>query len=297
MAIKLKVVRNVLLVAGFLIAGAFLLPAQPTASDSLSSSEAQAKLDRALANELHAAEDTSHPMRYELHKVSQRLSSTRAIYETKDGDVARLLSINGEPLSGGAEQRELARLDELAGDPTRQRHRQQAEQNDTERALKVLRVLPTAFVYQYDGPSDGPTGKVEKFSFHPSPKFSPPDLETQVLTAMTGEIWIDPKQERVAHLEGHVQQDVDYGWGILGRLDKGGWITIDQAEVLPGQWRTVRMQMSMTARIVFKTRSFVTAQEQSLFASLPQGMGYREAIDKLKNGEHGSEGARNRVNP
>jgi hypothetical protein len=283
MVIKLKVVRCVLPVAGFLVAGALILPAQPAISNSLSSSQAQAMLDRSLANELHAAEDASHPMRYELHKVSPRLSSTHAIYETKDGDVARLLSINGEPLSGDGEQRELARLDELAGDPARQRHRQQAEQNDTARALKVLRVLPSAFVYQYAGPGEGPTGKVEKFTFHPNPAFSPPDLETQVLTAMAGEIWVDPAQERVTHLEGRVQQDIDYGWGILGRLDKGGSIAIDQAEVLPGRWRTVSLRMSMTARIVFRTRSFIFTQEQSHFAPLPEGMSYQQAIAMLKN--------------
>lgn len=240
-------------------------------------------LQLALTNELRAAEDAGHPMRYELHKVTPRLSSTRAIYETKDGDVARLLSLNGEPLSSDAEQQEMARLDELAGDPARQRHRQQAEQNDTGRALKVLRVLPSAFEYQYAGPGDGPTGKVEKFTFRPNPGFSPPDIETQLLTAMAGEIWIDPAQERVARLEGRVQQDVDYGWGILGRLNKGGWISIDQAEVLPGEWRTVRLRMSMTARIVFRTRNFITTEEQSHFAPLPQGMSYQQAIAMMKN--------------
>lgn len=290
MPIRIKVVRNILSVAGFLVAGVLALPAQPAVSNSLSSSQAQGLLERSLANELRAAEDASHPMRYELRKVTPRLTSTRAIYETKDGDVARLLSINGEPLSGDAEQREMARLDELAGDPARQRHRQQAEQADTERALKVLRALPKAFVYQYAGSGyagggEGPTGKIEKFTFRPNPGFSPPDLETQLLVAMAGEIWIDPAQQRVTHLEGRIQHDVDYGWGILGRLDKGGWIAIDQAEVLPGQWRTVRLQMSMTARIVIHTRSFVTTEEQTHFVPLPQDMSYRQAIAMLKNGD------------
>jgi len=32
---------------------------------------------------------------------------------------------------------------------------------------------------------------------------------------MTGELWIDAAQERVVRLEGHLQRDVDFGWGIL----------------------------------------------------------------------------------
>ena len=52
---------------------------------------------------------------------------------------------------------------------------------------------------------------------------------------MAGEIWIDPVKLRVVRLEGHLQQDVDFGWGILGRLNKGGWIVIEQADVGGGQ--------------------------------------------------------------
>ena len=195
-------------------------------------------LDRALANEYSATQDASHPMCYELAKTSPRWSSTKRICETRDGDVARLMVQNGKPLSPADEQKEEARLDGLLSDPGKQRRRKQAESEDTGRVLKVLRALPTAFVYQDAGAGTGPTGKVEKFTFRPNPGFSPPDLETQVLTAMTGEIWIDPVHLRVARLEGHLQQDVDFGWGILGRLNKGGWIVIEQADVSEGQWRT-----------------------------------------------------------
>jgi len=242
-------------------------------------------VDRALANELRAAQDPSHPMHYELRRSTPRLTSTREICETDEGDVARLFSLNGAPLSADAEQKEMARLDELAGDPGRQRHRQQAEEADTGRALKVLRALPAAFTYRYIGQGDGPTGKVEKFAFRPNPSFSPPDLETQILTAMTGEIWIDPKQERVAHLAGHLEGDIDFGWGILGRLNKGGWIAIDQAEVLPGQWRTVRLRMAMSGRVLFRARNFITTEEESHFAPAPIGITYQQAIAMLKSGD------------
>ena len=72
---------------------------------------------------------------------------------------------------------------------------------------------------------------------------------------MTGEIWIDLSTERVTRLEGHLQQDVDFGWGILGRLNKGGWIVIEQADVGEHQWRIVHFKMSMSGRVVFKTKS------------------------------------------
>lgn len=244
--------------------------------------QAQALVDRALANEARAAEDANHPMRYRLRKSTPRLISTKEICETRDGDVARLIAINDQPLSPASEQQEQARLDALLDDPSKQRHRKQAEDADSARALKVLRALPAAFVYQYTGSGEGPTGKVEKFVFRPNPSFSPPDIETQALVAMSGEIWIDPARQRVARLEGRLERDVDFGWGILGRLNKGGWISIDQADVGGGQWRAVRFQMQMSGRLVWRTRVFDTTEEQTKFVPLPAGLGYRKAIEIMR---------------
>jgi hypothetical protein len=263
---------------------AFGQPAPPGAAP-LTAAEGQALLDRALANELKAAQDTSHPMRYDLRKTSPRLTTTKEIFETRDGEVARLLAINDQPLSAADETKEDARLNELLGDPARQRHRKQAEDDDANRALMVLRALPTAFVYQYAGQVEGAHGLVEKFTFKPNANFSPPNLETEVLTAMAGEILIDPASERVTRLEGHLQQDVDFGWGILGRLNKGGWIAIDQADVGGGLWRVVRFQMQMSGRVVFKNRVFDTTEEESKFVPLATGLSYRTAIEMTRGGK------------
>ena len=101
---------------------------------------------------------------------------------------------------------------------------------------------------------------------------------------MIGELWIDAAQERVARLEGHLQQDTDYGWGILGRLDKGGWIVLEQADVGGRQWRIVRFQMKIDLRVLFKARSFDTVQEMTRFAPVPAGIDYRQAIQLLRAG-------------
>jgi hypothetical protein len=250
----------------------------------LTPAKAQALVERALATEMHTAQDSTRPMRYRLRKSSPRLTSTKEILETKDGAVARLVSINDAPLSPEDEQREQARLDGLLSDPSRQRHRKQNEDDDTGRALKVLRALPRAFLYQFVGAGTGPSGNVEKFTFKPNPAFTPPDLETQVLTAMTGELWIDATEQRVTRLEGHLQQDVDFGWGILGRLNKGGWIVIEQANVGAHQWRIVRFQMVMSGRVLFKNKSFDTLEVESGFTPLPVGLNYRQAIQMLRGG-------------
>ena len=252
---------------------------------ALTPAQAQALVERALATESRAAQDLSHlsrPMRYRLRKSSPRLTTTKEIVETRDGDVARLLAINDQPLNQADEQKEQARLDALLNNPGLQQHRKQSEDNDTERALKVLRVLPTAFLYQFAGTGTAATGTVEKFTFKPNPQFNPPDLETQVLTAMAGEIWIDAAQERVVRLAGSLQQDKDFGWGILGQLNKGGWVEIDQADVGGHEWRIVHLKMVMSGRLLFKTRNSDSVQEFTQFVPLPTGLTYRQAIQMLR---------------
>jgi hypothetical protein len=272
-----QLLRSALLIVPLVLAGAL------SASLAQSPSPDPSLVKRALTNELAGARDTQHPMRYQLRKSSPRLITTKDIAETKDGAVARLIAIDDKPLGSSDEQKEQARLSGLVSDPSLQRHRKQSEDGDQGRALKVLRALPDAFIYQYAGPGAGPSGKVEKFSFKPNPDFEPPDLETLVLTQMTGELWIDPAQARVVRLEGHLQQDIDFGWGILGRLNKGGWIAIDQSDVGNRQWRIVRFQMVMSGRVFFKTRSYDTTEEESRFVPLPVGLGYVQAIQMLQN--------------
>jgi hypothetical protein len=256
--------------------------------DSLSSAQAQALVGRTLSTELRNARDPSHPMRYLLRKTSPRLTTTKDIVETRDGNVARLLSINDKPLSQVDEQKEQARLDALASNPGLQRHRKQGENQDIGIVLKLLRMLPSAFLYQYAGSGAGSSGKVEKFTFRPDPKFSPPDYESQALTAMSGEIWIDPANERVVRLEGHLKQDTDYGWGILGRLNKGGWIVIEQADVGGKQWRIVYVGMEMNLRVLFRTRNINTVEQMTRYSPVPAGLDYRQAIQMLRAGSEGA---------
>jgi hypothetical protein len=242
---------------------------------------------RALSNELKAAQDGSHPMEYQLRKMTPRLTSTKQIVETKDGAVARLVSINDADPSAADRQKDEARLDALLADPGRQRKRKQSEQDDTGRALKVLRALPKAFLFDYASTDTSGPATVVRFTFKPNPKFNTNDMELLILTAMSGTLTVDTAHERVLRLEGHLQREVDIGWGLIGHLDRGGWIIIDQADVGSDAWRIVRLQMAMSGRVFFKSRSFDTTEEESHFSPVAVGMTYQQAIQMLRAGQNG----------
>jgi hypothetical protein len=224
-------------------------------------------------------------MQYRLHKMSPRLSTTKLIVETKDGDVARLIAINDGPLSADDRQKEEARLQQLLDDPSLQRHRQEREQGDIERARKVMRALPDAFLYSYSGIAQTPQGPSYRLSFQPNPKFDPQDLEAQVLKGMAGELWIDVAQQRVTRLEGKRLHDVDYGWGIFGKLDQGGTLLLEQADIGNRLWRTTHMVLIMNARVLFKTVKLDTTFELSQYSPVSSGLSYQQAIQILDTGD------------
>jgi hypothetical protein len=253
----------------------------PAAPAPLSNDETQALVRRVLRTELASTQDVSHPMQYRLRKVSPRLETTKLIVETKEGDVARLVAIDDTPLNAQDQANEDARLQGLLKDPSQQRHREERELGDAERARKIIRALPDAFLYSYAGIVETPAGPSYRLSFQPNPDFDSEDLESQVLKGMAGELWIDVAQQRVTRLEGKRIRDVDYGFGILGKLDAGGTLLLEQADVGNHQWRTTHMVLVMNARLVFKSVKLDTTLEMAQFVPVASGMGYQQAIGTL----------------
>jgi hypothetical protein len=236
---------------------------------------------RASQNELHSS-NGNHPYRYKLHKIDDAKITTKEIIETKDGDVARLIAIDDKPLDTDARQAELDRLNNLAAHPELQEHRHKKEQEDSDRANKMIRLLPDAFVYKYEGMVNGPNGPCYRLSFQPNPNFDPPDREAQVYHGMAGELWVDKAQERMVKLDAHLIADVDFGWGILGRLYKGGSILVEQADVGEHHWETTHMKLSLTGKaLLFKSLSFQTTEDASDFQPVPPETGYQNAIKML----------------
>ena len=238
-------------------------------------------------NELHSR--GGHPYRYVLHKIDNGKITTKEIVETRDGDVARLIATGDHPLSPDAEQAEINRLNTLLAHPEIQEHRHKKEQEDDTRANELLRLLPDAFIYHYEGMVDGPNGPCYRLSFKPNPNFNPPDREAEVYHGMTGELWIDQRQQRMVRWNAHLISDVDFGWGILGRLFKGGTIVVEQKDVGDGHWETTHMKLNLHGRaLLFKSLSYETTEDASNFEPVRPQMSYQDAVHMLLNNDSSS---------
>ena len=97
-------------------------------------------------NELHA-KSPGRSFSYLQHKVDPKGSTVKEIFETKDGDVARLIEKDGKPLPPEEEQAEVDRLNHLLEHPEVQEHRHKKEQEDSARGDEMVRMLPDAFLF------------------------------------------------------------------------------------------------------------------------------------------------------
>jgi len=256
--------------------------AQAQATQESVAADPTALVRRASKNEL--APGNGHPYRYTLHKIDDGKITTKEIVETKDGDVARLIATGDKPLSGDAEQAEIARLNNLMAHPEIQAHRHQKEQEDSDRANEMIRLLPDAFLYHFEGMVEGPNGPCFRLSFKPNPNFEPPDREAEVYHGMAGELWIDQKEERMVKLDAHLIADVNFGWGILGKLFKGGTIVVEQKDVGTGHWETTHMALHLQGKILMiKSLDIQTIEDASNFEPVRPQMGYQDAVRMLLN--------------
>jgi hypothetical protein len=240
---------------------------------------------RAAHNELDAK--NKHPFRYTIRKVENGKITTKEIIETKDGDVARLIAVGDKPLPAAADAAEVQRLKTLLAHPEIQAHRRRKEQADSSRADEMVRLLPNAFIYQFEGMVNGPSGPCYRLSIKPNPKFNPPDREAEVYHGMAGELWIDQQRERMAKLNVHLIADVDFGWGIVGKLFKGGTIVVEQKDVGEGHWEQNLLRLNLQGKILmFKTLTIDTSEQESDFAPVPADWTYQDAVKALLSERH-----------
>jgi hypothetical protein len=254
---------------------------------------------------LRLTEEASHqPLRFVFHKRDDHRAFTQEIIETSQGDVARLVAVNGTPLTPAARRAEANRLEALAANPALQQHRLRSEQADQARIDKLLRLLPDAFLYRYVGSdpcyvaaipeiaipgvpsppasSPPPPDPCYHLTFTPNPHWNPPDLESRLLQGMAGDVWIDASGDRLHRLTAHLISDVDFGWGIVGRLDRGGTIFLEQDRLSGNDWELTRMKMNLTGKVLLvKTLRIRINETMGNFQPVQGNLDYRKGIRML----------------
>jgi hypothetical protein len=206
-------------------------------------------------------------------------SETRKVIETLEGRADRIISFNDEPLAPDQQQKQQHRLEKLLKDHDARHDEIHDQQDETKRRIAMARALPDAVLLEFDGRE--PNGQL-RFNFTPNPKFEAKSRETQIYRAMRGTLWIDPVAERLTQVDGELFKDVSFGWGIFGRLYKGGHYQVRQAQLRRGAWRITTLNLDFKGRVfLFNQFKVFRRESSSSFTSVPADMTFDAAVEKL----------------
>lgn len=232
-----------------------------------------------VANEMTDRTQHSNWM-YRITKVVDQQKLAELEVETKGGPVHRLITINDTPLDSTQQQQETIRQEQLIRDPSQQLAVKERNDADELRLEDFVRLLPMAFLFEYDGWD----GSDMRISFRPNPSFVPPTMESRALRSMAGTILVSPQQKRMVRFNGTLVENIDFGFGILGHIAKGGTFEIQRIQVSSSHWKTHLVDIHVNGRmLLFKTISKQQHETRSDFESVPQDLDVQQAEALLQS--------------
>jgi hypothetical protein len=169
-------------------------------------------------------------------------------------------------------------VEALVNDPKVRKKNRGEIDADSRKSAEMLRMLRDAFLFTRDGME----GKSLRFNFRPNPKYSPPNGEAKVFHHMEGVLLIDAEQMRLVRLSGRLVSEVNFGFGIFGRLEKGGSFEVVQSEVAPGDWEVSRLDVHITGRALsFHAIGEHQHEVRSQFQPAPSDLSLAEAASRV----------------
>jgi len=240
----------------------------------------------ATQNEITATGPTKPPFfMYKDNTQYKDHSITTESIETSEGGLSRTIAKNGKPLTPQEQADADQKLKSFAYDKDARRKKRQSNRDDDQRSITLMRSLPDAFNYTVTGVSKAPTGhELVRLTFKAKPGWTAPTHETRVLEGMDGDMVIDQTAGRIAEINGHLFKDVDFGWGILGRLFKGGKFIIHQAEVGQGKWEETQERLQFNGKILMlKSLTIDSNETMTDFRPVPSNITTAQALQLLQN--------------
>jgi hypothetical protein len=244
--------------------------AQPPQPDDL--------LRRTIANEKSAEKDGYFAWTDRLQKA--RGSVTKIMVGTPQGILSRTILINDRELTPAERRQDDDRINRLL-DSAKMEEKAKHQRDDQQHIDRMLAALPDAFHCQYSPAA--PEDRNLHLDCAPRPGFSPPNYESQVLQGMKATILIDRQENRIARIEGTLFKDVNFGWGILGRLNRNGRIEIVQSKVAGNHWGIQRMALVFDGRLIVLKSLHIEETESSWDYRAVPGMSVAQALEYLRN--------------
>jgi hypothetical protein len=258
------------------------LSAQPDASRSeANKQDADALVREVIHNELAAQlSDKSLWCYRQEDQEDGKPSKALEVCQTKDGDLERVVAVDGRELDAAQMRAEDERLQTLVAHPEQLRAKQKKAREDGEQERSMLRLFPEAFHFECERNS----GNLVTLRFWPNPAFRPNTRAALVFHHMEGTLTLDIKQKRLVEINGRLTSEVKFAAGLLGHLDKNGTFSVQQKEVGEGHWDLSSMSVHMNGKaLFFKTITVLEEKIQVGYRPLPRDVTLQQAVEFLRS--------------
>ena len=231
-------------------------------------------------NELKISDANQSRWSYVAEKEEAGKKQTKRVIETAFGSLERVIALDGKPLTPEQQQDESDRVARLAKNPGELKKLEQAKRKDADQCRAFFKMIPDTFTFAYGGQS----GELVRLTFKPNPNYEPPTREGRVLHHMSGEMWVHPRQLRLGAIYGTLLDDVKFGGGILGHLNKGGQFVVKRAEIASGRWELTELFVNMTGKaLCFKSIAVQQKEVRSDFLQVPGDTTLADAANLLNH--------------
>jgi hypothetical protein len=236
-------------------------------------------VQQAVQTEIAASRSDHSLWRYRQEEMLP-IHTLSVVVETAHGSIKQKIQQDGKPVTADQEAAEVKRIESFIHDPSQQQKQRRDGAHDDESAAKLLASLPNAYTWKIESQ----TPELIVLTFEPNTAFTPPDIEGRVMGAMAGQLVVDRAQHRIRSIRGRLSEDVNIGYGLLGKLRQGGTFNVERRELKPGLWQIVETHVHIDGRaLLFKTIGQQQDEINSDYTRVPETTTLEEAVTLLRD--------------
>ena len=230
-------------------------PAQPPTAD-----EIQARAKALIANQHKNDQALDEYERVERHQdftsgANPQIIEDKVFRVVPDGGgtLKILLKDKDTPTDPADYKRQLQLWEDILkritqpGDSKGQAAREKYEKRQHDRA-DFVDAAGNAYLVKWAGRETHNGFNCDVFNLTPNPDFRPRSMFQNALAHVTAKIWVERDTNQLVRGEAQVLSDISFGGGLLGKLYRGGTVSLEQAPVAPGIWLPTRTEYQFTGR-------------------------------------------------
>jgi hypothetical protein len=164
--------------------------------------------------------------------------------------VTRVIAKDGQALSAEDARRQEERLRRGIEEKRKRLAAAQGKPREEDEEDKWLKEMPDAMVFRALGTEKRAGVDVEVYEFTPRPGYQAKSARARAFKSVEGKVWLDPREGEFARIEASIVDNITFGLGVFGKLEKGTHFEMDRRKFECGHWFMEKQHIRFAARIL-----------------------------------------------